>query len=246
MDKVRFSIGDPHVWQGFHIKGDHGMVGALVFVTADTLRQITDHMMSEVYTSDFDKAHNAPEEDWATLAFGDTGTIMSPLDGMTPLYRLTLAEPTIVQRFNPQAGRRMEHIKAEGGSEYVPLGAWETEDTIDSFEPWSDVDDDFEPVLHGFVINRDDVRDGRSDAPLIETEYSRRKREEAENKEYLVEVAIPLLVRIPASNPEMAADIARDWFTEQGIDKLVEDGIEESVWYLGTTDPKATTVDEDN
>lgn len=172
MDKVRFTIGDTHVWQGFH-DGDHGMVGALVWVTADTLRHLTDHFQSN-WSTDFDRVHNAPTEDWATLAFGDSGTIKSPVDGITPLYRLTSAEALIVQRFDPEGGKTHERHFGEGNIELVPNGAWVNESAIDEDALTDEVP---EIVTHGFIIDPQDVAEGRSDAPLIDTLAARATRE---------------------------------------------------------------------
>lgn len=167
MDRVRFAIGTDRVFQGFH-DGDHGMVGALVFVTADTLKAVTDHIHNDLHTTAFDKEHNAPTEDWDTLAFGDPGTILSPIDGKTPLYRLA-SEATIVQRFDPKRPAR------DDGSQW--MGRWVNEDPIDDPNPWDIEPGTFKPDTYGFVISADDVRDGRSDAPLIETEADRKAKE---------------------------------------------------------------------
>lgn len=177
MDKVRFTIGDAHVWQGFHSVGDNGMIGALVYVTADTLRAVTDHFHDNVLATEWDRVHNGPTEDWNTLAFGDAGTIVSPVDGITPLYRLTFAEALVVQRFDPSKGRTYQERSAEGIRD-VPWGAWVNEETIDGSEgPLTDADEGFVPVTHGFYIDPKDVADGRSDAPLIDTERAKAARE---------------------------------------------------------------------
>jgi hypothetical protein len=144
LDKVRFSLAE-HVWQGFHRKGDVGMVGSLVFVTADTLRQLTDFLYDLYGKDDL----NYPQG-YEQLALGSDGMLTSP-DGLTPLYPFVDAEPTIVQRFKVTNER------------WTGNGKWVNEETLDSFD--GPGDGDWTPVLHGFVMGRDD--------PKIELEKDR-------------------------------------------------------------------------
>jgi hypothetical protein len=218
MDKVRFTVGDAHVWQGFHTVGDNGMIGALVYVTADTLRAVTDHFHDNVLSTEWDRVHNGPSEDWETLAFGDAGTIVSPLDGITPLYRLTFAEAVIVQRFDPTMGRTYDRHLDSGNIEKVPMGAWVNEDTIDGFEqPFADAG--FTPVTHGFYIDPQDVAEGRSNAPLIDTEYAKAQRD---GHDYVVDVLVPVAIAVHADNEEQAASMAVLAAKRQGVIERIE------------------------
>jgi len=170
MDKVRFSLG-VDVFQGYH-DGDYGMVGALVFVTANTLREV-EALMAEQMTTDFDKLHNGPEGMRQTLAFGGGG-VLSSEDGVTVIYPLMDVEPSIVQRFDPTLGR---------------FGQWVNVDTLDGYfggQP------DWEPVFHGFVIDAEGWARGVSDAPPIDTEAARAVRESAPKKVWVVSVKVEM------------------------------------------------------
>lgn len=236
MDKVRFTVGDAHVWQGFHSRGDNGMIGALVFVTADTLRAVTDHFANDILRDEWQRVHNGPSDDWATLAFGDEGTIRSPIDGLTPLYRLTFAEVVIVQRFDPTAGRTYDRHEADGTITKVPYGAWLNEDTIDGIDGFDDAGPDFEPVTHGFFIDPKDVAEGRTDAPLIETKRSRAERVAMiEGQEYVVDVYVPLSVTVRANKGDeaMAEAMALEQMDLDGVRGAIEAAIDPTSFFVG-------------
>lgn len=184
LDRVRFAIGTAKVFQGYHRKGEYGMVAANVWVTADTLRLIVDHVDAEIH-DDFDRIHNPLEAEHDRLAFGDTAWESDTRNGMTTwtsngrlapdgatvLYPLTTFEATIVQRFDPTGGRTYDRIEWNGDVTKVPMGVWVTEDTIDSFNGGVD---GMVPEPVGFVADAALWAEGRSDTPPIETEASRK------------------------------------------------------------------------
>lgn len=150
MDKIRFATGTAHVWQGYD-DGVTSMAGTQPLVTADTLRDWIAHIYAEVNTSDFDRTWNRLDSEESALAFGEADALAP--DGKTPLYRINTFYATIVQRWNPDAGR---------------YGAWENVDAIDAevggWDPTTPL------TYHGFNISPEAVAEGRSDAPLIRFE----------------------------------------------------------------------------
>ena len=146
LSRVRFVMteeGPTPMFQGFH-RGEHGMSGgAIVYVTAHTLRQMVE--WHDGQSSDFDRIHNRMENEEAMLAFGgstENGTISLAPDGYTPLYMVTTYEPLVIQRYNPKAGL---------------WGLWE------NVEPH---DGDITPV--GFTFDAEGFAAGRSDTPNVE------------------------------------------------------------------------------
>jgi hypothetical protein len=164
------------------------MVGASVLVTANTLREVVQHIHDDIHTTPFDREFNAPEPEMEKLAFGDSDAIAP--DGRTPLYRITTFGATIVQKYDPDA-------RMPSGWR----GRWFNVNPIDDVAPWDDMaPGEFEPVCHGFVISRENVRDGRSDAPLIETTADRQlaalpaaERAVIEGRDAIVEVRITMV-----------------------------------------------------
>lgn len=184
MDRVRFAIGTPHVFQGYD-DGVCDMVGANVLVTADTLREVVQHIREDINGSPFDLEFNAPEPELEALSFG-AGEKVAP-DGMTPLYRIVSFGATIVQRYDPE-------LPAGGGGW---KGRWVNEEAIDAFHGgWDGMKPGtFEPVCHGFVISRRNVAEGRGDSPLIETVADRQAAEatiEAAAQPYVSSVVVTL------------------------------------------------------
>lgn len=190
LDRVRFVAGDEQedapvkVWQGFDAASTNGSAGfAMVYVTAETLRQMADVDWDIVKDDAFGRLHNAPEGFWNRLAFGgdhQTGTnrpdaITAP-DGVTPLYLVGEWTVVIVQRFNPNGGKTYDVVTVENGVERKigerHWGAWENEAELTGIP---------DPV--GFVYNPEAWEQGRSDTPPFA-----RIEDEAEEKVALVGV----------------------------------------------------------
>lgn len=168
MDKVRFSIGDARIWQGYHRKGESGMVGSSVWLTADTLRRVTDSLYANM-TTDFDRTHNAPEPEWDLLAFGgavwyvEPGRVRLAPDGHTVLYPLTMYEAIIVQRFDPNGGRTYDRHGENGVITKVPMGVWVNEEVLDG-----DIGPvEWDPLPQGFILDKQLWDEGRSDTPPV-------------------------------------------------------------------------------
>jgi hypothetical protein len=158
--RVRFVMaeeGPTPCFQGFH-RGEHGMAGAIVYVTADTMRRIV--KWHNKMATPFDAIHNRMEAEESMLAFGAAPgsgqvTLTAP-DGVTPLYMVCTYEPLIVQRFDP-----------DGGQEYAIMGNGSRVGT-GHFGVWRNVapfEGEVEPV--GFVVDEQGWAEGRTDTPPI-------------------------------------------------------------------------------
>ena len=159
LTKVRFVMmeqGPTPCFQGFH-RGEYGMAGAIVWVTADTLRRIVKWHNKQMNA--FDAIHNRMEMEEGFLAFGvdaDSLYVTTAPDGVTPLYMLCTYEPVIVQRFDPNGGKAYD-IHREGQPKGIGhFGVWE------NVAPY---EGKVTPV--GFVVDWDLWREGRSDTPPI-------------------------------------------------------------------------------
>jgi hypothetical protein len=196
------------------------MVGASVLVTANTLREVVQHIHDDIHTTPFDREHNAPEPEMELLSFGGSSaeqTVRLAPDGFTPLYRITTFGATIVQRFDP------ERRTASGWK-----GMWVNEDPIDSEAPWEDMaPGTFEPVCHGFVQSRSDIAEGRGDtvAP-IETMADRVEAAQdddepvfVEGQDFVVDVYVPFAISVHAAtgDEDMAVAMAIEDFKRSGL-----------------------------
>jgi hypothetical protein len=163
--RVRFVMaeeGPTPCFQGFH-RGEHGLAGAAVYVTADTLRRIV--KWHNKNASAFDAIHNRMETEESMLAFGDpewlhvaegSGAVTLAPDGMTPLYMLCTYEPLIVQRFDPNGGQEYAIMKVGVPAGTGHHGAWR------NVAPY---EGEVTPV--GFVVDEQGWREGRTDTPPI-------------------------------------------------------------------------------
>lgn len=174
LDRVRFIMteeGPTPVFQGFH-RGEHGMCGATVYVTLDTLRAMVKWHRKQ--SNAFDLIHNRMEPEENMLAFGgsvkDGHVVLTAPDGVTPLYMVCTYEPLIVQRFDPHGGKE---YKIHGGDAIGigHFGVWRNECAIDG-----------EATPVGFVVDEQGWNDGRSDTPPFKT--VEQERAEAAAKPY--------------------------------------------------------------
>lgn len=163
MDRVRFVAGDESedipvkVWQGYDA-ASNTMAGQIVFITAETARQMAEYEWDQMKDDEWNRQHNAPEGFWDLLAYGSKGARLAP-DGVTPLYPLDWWTTIIVQRFNPNAGQTYDIVR--GG---VKIG-------VGHFGVWENVHPVYgipEPV--GFVVNPQDWAEGRGDTPPFQRE----------------------------------------------------------------------------
>lgn len=230
MDRVRFVAGDESedspvkVWQGFDAGTTNGSAGFdVVYVTAETLRQMADYDWDMVKDNAFDRVHNAPEGFWDRLAFGgdprwdSEGARFAP-DGVTPVYAVSEWSSIIVQRFNPDGGRTYDIVRGGVKVGVGHFGVWENVHPVTGIP---------EPV--GFVVDEKLWKEGRSDTPPFA-----RDDDEPEGEDFLVTVNVPIVVRVEnAGDESMAEDMAATIFASEKVgDKILEAIDSETSFYL--------------